>query len=220
MAPEEFDKQFLAWLTRRWEDGGEFRRMARGPEGPGRSWPRTTITTRCIKEGEEVRSCIPTTSTPPTPTRFSPRPTWPRGQTGCRRRADRLRKDGRPQSRTRSSNWRRLRKRLGDPKEAAATLDRINYIYPVNDEELHRHLGDLWFAQNNYPGAIREYAAVVASHPLDKASAQFNLASAYFAAGQRDKAEENVLAVAGGGARLPARPEIAVADSKTPKKGK
>ena len=30
-------------------------------------------------------------------------------------------------------------------------------------------------------------------HPLDKASAQFNLAQAYFAAGQRDKAEENVL---------------------------
>ena len=32
------------------------------------------------------------------------------------------------------------------------------------------------------------------SHPLDKASAQFNLAQAYFAAGQRDKAEEHVLA--------------------------
>ena len=30
-------------------------------------------------------------------------------------------------------------------------------------------------------------------HPLDKASAQFNLAQAYFAAGQKDKAEENVL---------------------------
>ena len=31
-------------------------------------------------------------------------------------------------------------------------------------------------------------------HPLDAASAQFNLAQAYFAAGQRDKAEEHVLA--------------------------
>ena len=44
------------------------------------------------------------------------------------------------------------------------------------------------------PGAIREYAAVVALHPLDKAGAQYNLARAYFAAGQQDKAEENVLA--------------------------
>jgi len=86
-----------------------------------------------------------------------------------------------------------LEEGAGDPKEAAATLDRINYIYPVNDEQLHRHLGSLWLAQKNYAGAIREYRAVVAMHPLDKASAQFELAQAYFAAGQSDKAEENVL---------------------------
>ncbi len=83
---------------------------------------------------------------------------------------------------------------MGQPKEAAATLDRINYIYPVHDEELHRHLGDLWFAQANYPGAIREYTALVALNPLDKAGAQFSLAQAYYASGQRDKAEESVLA--------------------------
>jgi tetratricopeptide (TPR) repeat protein len=87
-----------------------------------------------------------------------------------------------------------LEEELGQPKEAAATLDRINYIYPVHDEELHRHLGDLWFAQANYPGAIREYTAVVALNPLDKAGAYFHLAQAYNASGQRDKAEENVLA--------------------------
>jgi cellulose synthase operon protein C len=86
-----------------------------------------------------------------------------------------------------------LEKDLNEPKEAAATLDRINYIYPMS-EDLHRQLGDLWFAQNNYKGAIREYTAVVALKPLDKASAQFDLAQAYFADGQRDKAETNVLA--------------------------
>jgi cellulose synthase operon protein C len=80
----------------------------------------------------------------------------------------------------------------GHSKEAAATLDRINAIYP-NDEPLHRHLGDLWFEEGNYPGAIREYAAVVAMQPSDKASAQFNLARAYFAAGQTEKAQENVI---------------------------
>jgi len=86
-----------------------------------------------------------------------------------------------------------LEKDLGQPKEAAATLDRINYIYPVN-EDLHRQLGELWIDQNNYKGAIREYSAVLAMKPLDKASAQFDLAQAYFADGQRDKAESNVLA--------------------------
>ena len=85
-----------------------------------------------------------------------------------------------------------LEEGLSEPKEAAATLDRLNWIYPM-DEDLHRHLGQLWLAQNNYPGAIREYSAVLAMHPLDRASAQFDLAQAYFDAGQKDKAEDNVL---------------------------
>ncbi|MDX6459538.1 MAG: hypothetical protein QOE55_3235, partial [Acidobacteriaceae bacterium] len=87
-----------------------------------------------------------------------------------------------------------LEEELGQPKEAAATLERINYIYPVHDEDLHRHLGDLWFSQSNYPGAIHEYTALVALNPLDKAGSHFKLAQAYYASGQRDKAEESVLA--------------------------
>jgi tetratricopeptide (TPR) repeat protein len=86
-----------------------------------------------------------------------------------------------------------LEQDLGQPKEAAATLDRINYIYPL-DADVHRRLGDLWLAQKNYAGAIREFNAVVDMHPLDKASAEYNLAQAYFDAGQRDKAENCVLA--------------------------
>ena len=86
-----------------------------------------------------------------------------------------------------------LEEELGKPGDAAATLERLNYVYPV-DEELHRRLGDLWFAQNNFHGAIREYNAVIAMSPIDKASAQFNAARAYFAAGQKDKAEDHVLA--------------------------
>ncbi len=85
-----------------------------------------------------------------------------------------------------------LEEKLGKPQEAANTLDRINYVYPI-DEDLHRHLGDLWLAQKNYDGAIREYSAVVAMHPLDIASAQFNLARAYFAEGQKQEAEEHLL---------------------------
>ena len=58
---------------------------------------------------------------------------------------------------------------------------------------MHRHLGELWLAQENYAGAVREYSAVLALNPLDKASAEFDLAQAYFAAGNKDKAEESVL---------------------------
>ena len=87
----------------------------------------------------------------------------------------------------------KLQEDLGQVKEAAATLDKINAIYPVHDEELHRHLGELWFAQGNFAGAIRENAAVVAMHPLDQAGAEFQLAQAYYAAGEKAKAEETVL---------------------------
>jgi tetratricopeptide (TPR) repeat protein len=82
----------------------------------------------------------------------------------------------------------------GRQAEAAATLARLNYIYPVKDEELHRQLGDLLYAQKQYDGAVREYVAVVASNPIDKAGAEFHLAQAYLAAGQKDKAQESVLA--------------------------
>jgi tetratricopeptide (TPR) repeat protein len=85
-----------------------------------------------------------------------------------------------------------LDEELGNRQEAAATLDRINYIFP-NDEQLHRHLGDLWLAQGNFAGAIREYSAVLAMHPMDVTSARYNLAQAYLAAGQTAKAKENVL---------------------------
>ena len=82
----------------------------------------------------------------------------------------------------------------GQQAAAAGTLARINYIYPVKDEALHRELGDLLYAQKQYDPAVREYAAAVASKPVDKAGAEFSLAQAYFAAGQKDKAEESVLA--------------------------
>jgi cellulose synthase operon protein C len=87
-----------------------------------------------------------------------------------------------------------LEEGAGQPAEASATLARVNYIYPVKDEDLHRRLGDLFYAQKKYDGAIHEYNAVVASNPVDKAAAEFNLAQAYFAAGQKDKAQESVLA--------------------------
>ena len=87
-----------------------------------------------------------------------------------------------------------LEESAGQQVEAASTLERLNYIYPVKDEELHHHLGDLLYAQKQYDGAVREYIAVVASNPVDKAGSEFHLAQAYLAVGQKDKAQESVLA--------------------------
>jgi cellulose synthase operon protein C len=86
-----------------------------------------------------------------------------------------------------------LEEELGHAKEAADTLDQLNFIYP-EDEGVHRKLGELWLAQRNSAGAVREFQAVVALKPLDKASAEFDLARAYYAEGDKAKAEESVLA--------------------------
>jgi len=87
-----------------------------------------------------------------------------------------------------------IKERAGNTSGAAETLSRVNYIYPVNDAELHRHLGDLLYNLKVYDQAAREYAAAVASHPVDRAGAQFSLAKAYLAAGHTTEAEESVLA--------------------------
>ncbi|MGP0075187.1 MAG: tetratricopeptide repeat protein [Bryobacteraceae bacterium] len=85
-----------------------------------------------------------------------------------------------------------LEEEAGQPKKAAAALDRLNYIYP-EDQELHKRLGDLWLAQNNLPGAIREYQALIALKPLDQATSHYQLAEAYHRANQLDQARDEVL---------------------------
>jgi tetratricopeptide (TPR) repeat protein len=85
-----------------------------------------------------------------------------------------------------------LQQEAGENGKAAATLERLNYIYP-EDEDLHRRLGDLLLAQNQVPGAIREYQAVLAMKPLDQASAHYELAKALRVAQRTDDAREQVL---------------------------
>ena len=65
----------------------------------------------------------------------------------------------------------------GQLGQAAATLDSLNDIFPI-DADLHRRLGALRLKERNYPASIREYAAVVALGPLDKAGASYDLAEA------------------------------------------
>jgi tetratricopeptide (TPR) repeat protein len=87
-----------------------------------------------------------------------------------------------------------LQESLGDTAAATGTLARINYIYPVNDPELHHKLGDLLYEQKHFDQAIGEYTAALVSNPVDKAGIQYLLAQSYLAAGDRHEAEEHVLA--------------------------
>jgi tetratricopeptide (TPR) repeat protein len=191
--PEEFDKQFLEWLNK---DVGKtvanfdkWRTSLKDLAQQAKNKNYDAV----LKEGEEVRELYPDYVYPANPYEFMAQADLAKGnkQAAIAILTDYEKMGGRdPQALKQLAS---LEEELGKPADAAATLDRLNYIYPV-DEELHRHLGDLWFTQNNSKGAIREYGAVVAMQPLDKASAQYNLARAYFAAGQKDMAEEHLLA--------------------------
>lgn len=80
---------------------------------------------------------------------------------------------------------------LGKPKEAAQALERLNYIVP-QDPELHKRLGGLLVAQSDYNGAIREFRAVLATKPLDQAGAHYDLGRALYGAGKNAEALEQI----------------------------
>ena len=84
-----------------------------------------------------------------------------------------------------------LQEQDGDKAAAAATLNKLNFIYTL-DENLHQRLGALYLDLKNYPGAIRELEAVVNFKPIDPAGAHFALARAYHAAGDSEKAKDQV----------------------------
>ena len=194
LSPEEFDNQFLEWLDK--DVGKEVANFDHWREGVKQlvQLAKDKKYDEVLKEGEEVRRLYPQYVYPANAYEFMAEADLAKGdkQAAAAILTDYEKMGGRqPQALKQLAS---LEEELGKPQEAAATLDRLNYIYPSNDEALHRHLGDLWYEQKNYAGAIREYNAVVGLRPLDQASAQFNLARAYWAAGQKDDAEEHVLA--------------------------
>jgi tetratricopeptide (TPR) repeat protein len=85
-----------------------------------------------------------------------------------------------------------LQEEAGRKKEAAAALDRINFIYPM-EAEAHQKLGELWLEQGNATGAVREFGAVTARKPVDPAAAHYNLARAYRAANRTAEAKDQLI---------------------------
>ncbi len=80
----------------------------------------------------------------------------------------------------------------GKPKDAQAALERLNYIYP-EDQELHQRLGNLLLENGDAPGAVREFQVLVALHPIDQAGSHYNLARAFKAEGRKDQAREEAV---------------------------
>jgi len=81
---------------------------------------------------------------------------------------------------------------LGDTAGAAAALDRAMYISPY-EPSLHVRLATFSSRLGNKPKAVRERQAVVALNPVDRAEALYQLALAYYEAGDGQAARREVL---------------------------
>jgi tetratricopeptide (TPR) repeat protein len=79
----------------------------------------------------------------------------------------------------------------GRKSDAAATLERLTFIY-LHDEEMHRTLGDLRLETGKPEQAVREYQAVLAMKPNDAAGAHYSLARAFQASKKISEAKEQV----------------------------
>ena len=86
-----------------------------------------------------------------------------------------------------------LQAQLGRRKDAIVTLTEALQV-SMYDVEIHNRLGALEAEDGDSKLAVREYRAVLALDPPDKAEAHYNLASAYWKQADKAGAKREVLA--------------------------
>jgi tetratricopeptide (TPR) repeat protein len=192
LSPEEFDKQFLAWLEAETkttvEHFGEWKDKLKVMVEDSRAKKYDDV----IREGTAIEGFYVDYVEPGSVYELMSDAYLAKGdKAAARTELEKFNRVG-GRSSLLVERLATLQEEAGEPKEAAATLNRLNYIYP-EDQELHKRLGDLLLAQKDVPAAIREYQAVLALKPLDQASAHFQLANAYHLANRTNEARDEVL---------------------------
>ena len=192
MSPEEFDKQFFAWLNEQTKEPvehfAEWKKNLKQMYDDLKAKKYDDV----IHEGQTIRDWFTDYVEPGNVYELLADAYAAKGDKAAARKELEKYSSVGGRSSMLIKKLATLEEEAGDKEKAAAVLDRLNYIYP-EDEDLHRRLGDLWLAQNNVRGAIREYQAVVASKPLDPAASYFQLAKAFRQANRLDDAREQVL---------------------------
>jgi tetratricopeptide (TPR) repeat protein len=87
----------------------------------------------------------------------------------------------------------KVEEKQGDKAMAAEALQRLIYIAPVGDEELHKKLGEYYLELGKADRAMPAFLAQLASKPVDPAGAYYNLARSYLALSRRPDAQEALL---------------------------
>lgn len=192
MSPEEFDKQFLAWLepqvTKTVSNYDDWRKRIKGlsENVKAKKWDDV------IKEGEAIRDFYTEYVELGNVYDFLAQAWLAKGdKTKATKELEVYSKIGGrdPQTLKQLAD---LQTEQGRKKEAAATLERLNLIY-LEDESAHGRLGKLHMDLGNANGAIREYQAVLQLKPVDPAAAHLGLAGAFKAVNRLDDAREAVV---------------------------
>ena len=192
LKPEEFDRQFIAWLeaqTKRTVDGfDDWKKTIKtiSENAKAKKWDEV------ISEGVRIRDLYPDYVDAASVYEFLADAYLAKGEKD-KEMAElaRYSKVGGRNPVT-LKQLASLESDAGQKKEAAATLERINLIYP-KDEELHKRLGALYLDLKNPQLAVREFQALVAMPPLDPAGAHYELARALKLANRTEEAKEEVL---------------------------
>jgi tetratricopeptide (TPR) repeat protein len=193
MAPEEFDKRFLASVeadTKKTVDGfDEWRKKLKTINEAARAQDHDTVT----KEGAAIRDLYPEYVEAGSVYEFLANAYLAKkNQPAAMAELGRYTHAG-GRDPALLKQYAGMLEEAGRKPEAAAALDRITYIQPL-DDEMHARLGELWLELGNAAGAVREFRSEVAYKPIDPAAAHYNLARAYRLAKQPDLAKDELLA--------------------------
>jgi tetratricopeptide (TPR) repeat protein len=192
MKPEEFDKQFMAWLEPQTEktvkNYDEWRKRVRVVAGfvKDKKWDEA------IKEGEAIRDMYTDYVEMGNVYDLLAQAWIGKGDKAkATAELERYSKVGGrdPQSLKELS---KLLEEQGRKQEAAAVLERLTLIY-LEDDEAHSRLGKLTLDLGQAKIAEREYQAVLNLKPADPAAAHLGLALAYKMENRPDQARDEVI---------------------------
>jgi tetratricopeptide (TPR) repeat protein len=194
LKPEEFDTAFLGWLDNQIGDQvrafDDWQKRMKGLNGVVKDGGETDV---ILKEAEALAKLFPEYVEKGSAYEVAASASEKKGDKTKAREwlSSYVKAGGREPAMLRKLSD--LQDAAGDQKGAAATLEKLNMIYPVHDEVMHTHLGQLYTKLGNPRLAIREWQAVLAESPIDKASAHYELARAYMSSGDNEQAESNLL---------------------------
>ena len=193
LAPEEFDKQFLAWLDKDLkpvvDNFDTWRKQLRAAVG----FQKEKKYDEAIAEGEKAIKLYPDYVEAANAYEIVGESALAKGDK--KKMIDAYRRyaavGGRDPDLLKKLAV--LQEEAGDARGATATLEKVNFIYPIKDELMHKRLGNLYLGLGNPLAAVREFSAWLAEKPNDGVDAHYHLARAYQLAKETGKAEEHLL---------------------------